>query len=697
MPPQNTPQNAGQSVTWSSSQETEATQVSAGYRNALTFVLVPRTSLIFGPADPGAVARLRSLSALFIEVPVKGEARNFELGVTLDCDFSWLVLPEGATTPKAYPVPNAKLVIGQDGKFEIKVDGKAPVLDLVGQRIVNKGKVGYSAMANFPHAEASVFAPAIAYNNPCSVSVQKPQGDACKVGAPVTFTGSFSTVLNQADLELRVVELDEGSSEIASTTGRSAFSHRWGPSAVWLFRGSSSVKWAIGFTDETCEHFSDVGEEEEGSYEFGWQLWGKSRADGPQTLLLEDKEFLRLPKPRLEELRVVYDRSWEGTWEVHGKIGNVDPRARLVVEVALVETPTPPPTPGVPSLLTPNKPAPTAPTVPTRSAPVRVRIDADGVFEAHLGERYMLMPDWTASSPTTPAVTPKGYAILTLPAAAHEGTPGSIAPYLDFDPNKYSPLKADALCWDFDAPWVCSEEAVSLAPRGSRPTRRRSGITSHPAPPVEKGDQKGPMTWDETWQDIIAWEGVVPYMYQDNKGNVTVGAGNLLKYVEPKSVGDTLAAKSLAFQNMDEARAATGQEIKDAFDKVVAMPKKMVYTAYATRPKIALTDAVIKELAKKRFETEFLPNIKKGFPDFDKYPLAARRGIFDVTYNVGISIPLSPSEKWQPFVAAVKARNWAAAATACDKAKPSNGNEDRNTWRMNLFNYAAKVDKKTGS
>jgi GH24 family phage-related lysozyme (muramidase) len=712
MPPPNPPQNAGQSIPWTSAQDAEAMHVSAGYRDALTFVLVPRTRLEFGPPDNAASQKLKNPGELFIEVPIRGKAVNFEPGVTLDCELSWLVLPDGVTQPKSHPVGNAKMVIAADGTFEIKAGGKPPVLDIITHQVINNGKLGYVVTPSFPHAQPSAFPPAITFKNVCGVNVTKP--GTCLVGTKVSFSPHFSSVLNKADLELRIVELDEGSSEIAFGPERYAFSHHWGPRALWMIRNTTSVDWAIGFTSDTCDYFTDVGDEEAGAYEFAWQLWGRSKEGAPQTKLLEDKEFLRLPRPRLEELRVEFDKSWEGTWEVHGKISGVDPAAKLKVEVALVEPP--PPEPGtaqartlasstLPLPLVVQKPALTplppsntpAPLQDHRTASVRVQLHPDGVFEAFLGERHW-MPEWTASNPQTPVDPPKAYAILTLPAAARDGKPGPIAPYLDFDDTRYSPIKADRLCWDFDAEWVCSEEGVAMVTRPPRPTRRPAGLTPRPAPPVDAGDQKTPMDWKEVWSDIVAWENIIPFMYQDNNKNVTVGAGNLLKYLEPKQADDPLAAGTLPFQNMDAGRPATPQEITEAFNKVVAMPPKMTATRYATRPKIALTDAFIEAQTKKRFENEFLKSIKNGLPDFETYPRAARRGIVDVTYNVGISVPLGTNSKWSAFLTAVKARKWAAAAAECTKNKPVDGNAQRTQWREDLFRYAAKVDwKKPGS
>ena len=85
--------------------------------------------------------------------------------------------------------------------------------------------------------------------------------------------------------------------------------------------------------------------------------------------------------------------------------------------------------------------------------------------------------------------------------------------------------------------------------------------------------------------------------------------------------------------------------------------------------------------------------MKACFPDFETYPRSARRGLLDVTYNVGISVPT----KWTKLIAAVKARNWTTASVEC-RTKPQNAEDTRNEWRKALFLYAARVDwKRSGS
>jgi GH24 family phage-related lysozyme (muramidase) len=691
-------------INWNDTKDIEAAHVSAGYRASLSFDIVPRTKLTFDPPDAATLARVRNASDVLIEVPVRGRAKNFPPGVDVPVTFNWLVTRGGQTL--SYPMDKAVMKVTSDGKFNILVDGKTPTIDVVAQQLVNQGAVGYSLTPDFPHAELATFTPAIPFNNTCRINATKPPGNKTLIGERVTFTPHLAGIFNKVELELRVVELDEGSSEVVSGADRYAFAHRWEPSTFWWLNTRGGLSWAIGFTDDSCERFADVGDEEEGSYEFGWQLWARSRPDAPQMLLLEDKEYLKLPKPRLEELKVEYDKSWEGTWEIHGKISGVAPRANLLLEVALVEPAaplaTPQATPQATPLLTPKPLSPlmptaqataatTAPAQDRRSAPIRVTLGDDGIFEAHLGERHW-MSGWQGNAVATTA--PKAYAILSLVAAAREGKPGPIAPYLDFDDAKYSPFKGESLSWDLDSEWVCSEEATSLVARPPKPKRRKTGLSLSPAPGPEVGDQKTPITFEDMWLDIIAWEGVVPYMYLDTEGWVTVGAGNLLKHIEPTTAGDNLAAKTHPFVNMDTGKAATPQEITDAFNKVKAMPAKMFYTEYALRPKIALTDAYIKQLAKTRYETEFLPAVKAGFPDFETYPRAARRGILDVTYNVGVSVP----KKWTNLIAAVKARDWQKASVEC-RTRPQNKEDTRNEWRKALFLHAAKVDwkKKPGT
>ena len=693
MSTQSTQRNAGQTAAppQNAVRETESTCLSAGYRDSLSLVLVPRTAITFHEVGVATTWKLENSGELLIDIPIRGKGKNFKPG-DVPCALTWLVTSGGKTA--SYPVDGAVMKVAPDGQFHVEVAGKTPVLDVVAQRLVGEGLVGFSLSPDFPHAETATFPPSLRFNNTCAINTRLPKPDDLLLGAQVTFSPDFGWTFKKAELELRVIEVDDGSTEISATTPRSAFSHRWEAGNLW----SGDRSWAVGFTSDSCEQLADVGEEEAGSYEFGWQLWGASRAGGPQTLLLEQRDFIRLPKPKLEEFKLEYDRSWQGTWEVSGKISGVAPRANLMLDVALVE------------------PAAAAGSEPPdyRTTRIQIAVHDDGVFEGYLGERHL---PWSAdplapaepaeplppmiASPESlcliPAAEPQAFAILSFPAAARDGKPGPMAAYLDFDETRFSAFKGQGLSWDPDADWICSQEGVALMPRPPKPKRRKSGLTTNPAPPVESGDQKGPITFEEMWLDITAWEGVVAFMYRDTQGHVTVGAGNMLSRLEKNGPDDVMAAKGLPFQNMDTGKPATEAEIEKAYRAVLELRGGMLATEYAQRPSIALTDKTIRELAKKRLVNEFLPHLERYFPDFHSYPRAARRGLLDIVYNVGVGkFPGRPNKPGKDFLfdsltKATRARNWTVAAENCHT---SGTPENRNAWRKALFLYAATIDKK---
>ncbi|PTL76908.1 hypothetical protein DAT35_47430 [Vitiosangium sp. GDMCC 1.1324] len=627
--------------------QTESVHLSAGYRATLDFVIVPRTSITFDPPGMGVTLKFKNPMSLLLEVPIEGSCRNFP-PKEHPCGLTWLVAHGEQVS--SYPV-DGKITMNVDsnGRFQVKVDGKNPQVDLIAQRLIGQGKLGYSITPNFPHADPAVFKPAIEFNNPCNIKVTLPE--KLLFGELVTFKPDFALVFQQADLELRVVELDEGSTEIALGVPTTVFTHKWN-AARW------SRSWAIGFTDDSCRQLAELGEEEAGGYEFAWQLWG-TRSGGTPTLLLEKKDFLAVPKPKLEEFKVEYAPSIEGTWEVSGKISGVSPRADLRLDVALVQP-------------TSHEPAP----MDYHSTAVRLVLEDDGVFEGYLGERHWFFKQLDAGAlPPSP-----DFAILSIPAATRDGKPGPITPYLDFDDSKLSLFKGQALTWDLDADWICSYEAVPMQQRPPRPKRRKSGINMLPAPPPDAGDQKTPLSFDDMWNDLTAWEGVVAYMYQDTEGNVTVGAGNLLRSAEE--------AKKLPFRNMDATRAATPEEIDAAFRAVTAKPPKMNATEYASRPTIALSDQDIREILRKRLEQEFIYQLREVVfkPHFDTYPRCVRRALLDFSYNAGA---YALSTKRKELADAVKARNWTLAAELC---RLNTGHEERNMWRKALFQYASTLE-----
>jgi hypothetical protein len=417
--------------------ETETVKIAAGYRAELKFVLVPRTSLTIATPDAAVRRAFASPGALQIDLPIKGTCKNLP-SRDIPCTLALLVDHGGQIASHA--VAGKAVMKVQGDTFEVKVDGKTTVVDLIEHQLVGSGKLGFTLTPDFPHAESATLAPEIEFNNAFELSVQI--GQQQLVGDLVLFAPQHGPVFNGATLELRIIEIDEGPGEVPSPGDGVSFVHRWEPGAR---RGSRA--WAIGFLDDGCQHFSVAGAEEAGGYEFSWEIWGASKSGGSQSLLLEGKNFLIAPRPRLDEFRLEHAPSGEGNYKVHGKIAGISSRAQLLVDVALVDPRAPEPAPG------------------DAGHTVRLQLHDDGVFEGRVGHGST-----TPSSPSAPA-----YAILSLPAAARDAKPGPFAPYLEYDDKKYAAWKSQALTFDLDAVWLASEEARGAGQPAPAPQQTAPG------------------------------------------------------------------------------------------------------------------------------------------------------------------------------------------------------------------------------
>jgi GH24 family phage-related lysozyme (muramidase) len=85
-------------------------------------------------------------------------------------------------------------------------------------------------------------------------------------------------------------------------------------------------------------------------------------------------------------------------------------------------------------------------------------------------------------------------------------------------------------------------------------------------------------------------------------------------------------------------------------------------------------------LARERLRCEFLPGIRRFFPEFDSYPPSARDFMVDMAYNGGPGYfaarhmtDLIKQQKWLDVVRRV----------------PTKGNRNRKAWREALLRRAA--------
>lgn len=184
------------------------------------------------------------------------------------------------------------------------------------------------------------------------------------------------------------------------------------------------------------------------------------------------------------------------------------------------------------------------------------------------------------------------------------------------------------------------------------------------------------------------FENSYSYIYLDSKGLPTVGVGHLITSAD--------AASTLPFHNAD-GTLATEQEIKDMLADVKSHPQSAeclagdtskCYAAshFAQYSTLRLEQADIDALTKKHL-TDFDADLHRIYADFDTYPAAVKKSLYDMIYNLGAS---GLENKFPTFTKAIKDRDWQKAA---DESHRTGISDTRNDYVKGLLEQAA-VDGK---
>lgn len=173
---------------------------------------------------------------------------------------------------------------------------------------------------------------------------------------------------------------------------------------------------------------------------------------------------------------------------------------------------------------------------------------------------------------------------------------------------------------------------------------------------------------EQSMEKIKEFEGVVPWMYLDTVGKVTVGVGLMLV--------NEIAAHALPFLNGD--KAATAEEIASEFLRVSAMKKGQLAKFYVTSKALRLpADAIDEKLRSALLGFEgYLRSYLHGY---DSFPDAAKLALLDMVYNLG---PGRLFAEYPRLIAAVERSDWRAAAAISARRGPS---ATRNTWTQQQF------------
>ena len=190
---------------------------------------------------------------------------------------------------------------------------------------------------------------------------------------------------------------------------------------------------------------------------------------------------------------------------------------------------------------------------------------------------------------------------------------------------------------------------------------------------------------DDIVTDLIRWEGIVPWMYLDTKGNVTTGIGMLL--------ADDRAACELPFFN-SRKRPATNLEIRFDFMRVQEVgqtvgtePRRSAHY-YRSPASVEMVTGDCRAAAIARLEREFVPGLVKVLPLFERFPTKAQAALLDMAWNMGIGRPAGDGKKatglrqFPTMLGACEAGDWATAAIECRRAGVR---EERNEWTKALF------------
>ncbi len=164
-------------------------------------------------------------------------------------------------------------------------------------------------------------------------------------------------------------------------------------------------------------------------------------------------------------------------------------------------------------------------------------------------------------------------------------------------------------------------------------------------------------------------EGVVPWMYLDTTGHVTVACGRCLE--------TAAEAKTLAFVDRSTRVPATPEAIEEGFQKVQAAPPGRLARFYRQFSSVELPPEVIDRILDADVVC-FWDDPRHLLPEVRGYPDPIQEALLDLAYNLGPAGLLKREE----LIGAVRKGDWQSAATLAHRRQVS---EERNQEIAGLF------------
>lgn len=184
------------------------------------------------------------------------------------------------------------------------------------------------------------------------------------------------------------------------------------------------------------------------------------------------------------------------------------------------------------------------------------------------------------------------------------------------------------------------------------------------------------------------FEGVVPFLYLDVLGLVTVGIGNLVDASATCPDAPWTPALSLPFLHADGSRASRDEVIAE-WDHVKGLREMAPLGGLAFRSVTSLhldaagIDAVVQ--SRLALDDAELARVFAGYPD---WPADAQLALLSMAWAMGPDF----YPRWPHFTAAARAADFRGCALDCQiKTTGNRGVIARNTANVALFSNAAKV------
>ncbi|WP_210395628.1 glycoside hydrolase family protein [Motiliproteus sediminis] len=184
------------------------------------------------------------------------------------------------------------------------------------------------------------------------------------------------------------------------------------------------------------------------------------------------------------------------------------------------------------------------------------------------------------------------------------------------------------------------------------------------------------MNREQLKQDIRTHEGVINHLYQDTRGNATIGVGQL--------VPDAAYARTLPLVHRDNRQPASGEEIDAEYARVMAEPPAMVASRYRSATELILPDDEIDKVLDQRVD-EFMAGLSRHLPGFEQFPEGAQQALLDMAFNLGVG---GLTRKFPKLMRAAKQQDWQTCAAECSRRGIG---DQRNAATRALFDGACRA------